>query len=84
VEARRIAVLRGHRPVTNPTTAGYHPQNNPESAGGPETVMVGEVRAPSKFHALEKAFHEGIRSHPSQTAWDEEQREERKRGLSGA
>jgi len=50
---------------------GYHPQNNPEAAGDPETVMVAEVHASTEDEALEKAFEQGITSYPGEKVWAE-------------
>ena len=35
---------------------GYHPKNNPESAGGPETIMVGEIEANSPRDAVDQTL----------------------------
>lgn len=49
----------------------YHPQNNPEAAGGPETVMVAQVHAMSEAEAVERAFEQGVTGYPGQRVWAE-------------
>lgn len=51
---------------------GYHPANNPKSAGGPETIMVGEIEADSLEDAVEQALMAGITSFEGQRVWAEE------------
>ncbi len=50
---------------------GFHPQNNPEPAGGPETVLVFQLIADSEDEALDRAFAMGVASYPGQTVWAE-------------
>jgi len=50
---------------------GYHPKNNPEEAGGPESCIVGEAEAHTEADALERAFLNGFTSYPGQKVWVE-------------